>query len=302
MNIRQLPGHRPALQRITAVSLAGLLLAGTAHANRAFATPEEAMTTFGEAVNANDDAALKAMLGNGYRQFVPPPGAWVRERFVSAWAEGRTVRRDNEQHATLVVGGDGWTLPIPLVQSKAGWTFDTVAGAEEMRVRRIGRHEVFTIETLRTVLDAQREYAEVDRDGDGVLQYADRLVSSPKRHDGLFWPTVAGETPSPLGRAFVGAEARNASPGGLLGYRYKLLAGQGRHAQGGAFDYRVRGKLFGGFAVVAYPVKYGDTGVMTFIMNHDGEVFQRDLGPGSAKQAAALSRFDPGPGWTQVTP
>ncbi|ARN20244.1 DUF2950 domain-containing protein [Piscinibacter gummiphilus] len=288
--------------RAALVFVACVAFAAAAHANRAFQTPEEAMTTFGEAVTANDTAALEAILGNGYRQFVPPPGAWVRERFVAAWSEGRAVRHDSEQHATLVVGQDGWTLPIPLVKAKAGWSFDTVAGAEEMRVRRIGRHEVFAIETLRTVLDAQREYAEVDRDGDGVLQYADRLVSSPKRHDGLFWPTVEGEPPSPLGRAFVGAEARNASPGGLLGYRYRLLSGQGKHARGGAFDYRVKGKLFGGFAVVAYPVKYGDTGVMTFIMNHEGEVFQRDLGPNGAKQAAALGRFDPGPGWTEVTP
>ena len=296
MDIRKLAG------RGCAVFVACAALATAAHANRAFPTPEEAMAAFGDAVARNDDTALKEMLGNGYRQFVPPPGAWARERFVSAWAEGRAVRHDDERHATLVVGNDGWTLPIPLVHGKAGWTWDTVAGAEEMRVRRIGRHELFAIETLRTVLDAQREYAEADRDGDGVLQYADRLVSSPKRRDGLFWPTVEGETPSPLGRAFVGAEARNASPEGLLGYRYRLLPGQGPHARGGAFDYRVKGKLFGGFAVVAYPVKHGDTGVMTFIMNHDGEVFQRDLGPNGAKQAAALDRFDPGPGWTQVKP
>lgn len=291
--------HRAAL-------IAGALVVAAAPVaaagNRTFPSAEAATDAFAKAVVEQDDTALKAILGNGWRQFVPAPGAWVRERFVTAWNESRVVRYDNDRRATLVVGADGWTLPIPVVSDKDSWSFDTVAGAEEMRVRRIGRHERFAIQTLRTVLDAQREYAEVDRDGDGVLHYADRLVSSPQRQDGLFWPTVGGEPPSPLGRAFVGAEARNAGPDGLLGYRYKLLDAQGPRARGGAFNYRVRGKLFGGFAVIAWPVRYGDTGVMTFLMNHDGDIFQRDLGPKGGAVAAKTTRFDPGPGWTPVTP
>ena len=193
-------------------------------------------------------------------------------------------------------------MPIPLVKSAQGWHFDTRAGVEEMRLRRIGRNELAVIQTMLAIYDAQREYAETDHDGSGVLAYATKLSSSPGKHDGLYWPTGSDDKPSPLGPAFMTAGARNAGQAGYHGYHYKLLTSQGPHAPGGAYDYVAHGKLFGGFAVIAWPVRYGDTGIKSFMVSHDGQVYERDLGPDGAKKAAAMKSFDPGPGWTKVSP
>ena len=206
--------------------------------------------------------------------------------------------------AIVAVGRDGWTLPIPIVKSAKGWSFDTRAGVDEMRIRRIGRNELAVMQTMLAIHDAQLEYVSQDRDKDGVLAYAAKLASSPGKRDGLYWPTKAGESLSPLGPALAkaGLRTREAGEEGYYGYRYKLLTAQGKHAPGGAYNYLVRGQLFGGFAVMAWPVRYGDTGVMSFIVSHDGQVYERDLGPDSAAKAAATKSFDPGPGWTKVSP
>ena len=203
--------------------------------------------------------------------------------------------------ARIAVGDDGWTLPIPLVRTAEGWRFDTDAGVEEMRTRRIGRNERAVMQVMLAIYDAQKEYALKDRAGDGVLQYAARFASSPGRHDGLFWPARAGEEPSPLGPAVTRAQAAGGDRGeGYFGYRYKMLTGQGEHAPGGALDYRVNGRMIGGFAALAWPVKYGETGVMSFMVSHDGVVFERDLGPDTASRARAITRFDPAPGWRKA--
>lgn len=273
-----------------------------AHANKIFETPEAAMEAFGKAVADDDEAALKAMLGKDFRKLIPPVGALLRTRFLEAWAKSHSVERNGDKEVTVTVGDDGWTLPIPLVATKGGWTFDTVVGAHEIRTRRIGRNERATMQTMLAVLDAQYEYAERDRDGDGILNYASKLVSSPGKQDGLYWPTTAGEEPSPLGPLFVEAAARSANPEGVLGYRYKLLTSQGPNAPGGALDYKVRGKLFGGFALLAWPVRYGDTGIKTFLVNHDGQIYERNFGKDTAKRAAAVKSYDPGPSWKKVAP
>ena len=270
---------------------------------KTFPSPEAAMNAFGDAIATSDEDALKALLGADFRTFIPPAGAEIRYRFLAAWAKSHAIKPEGDAKAFVAVGDDGWTLPIPIVKTAQGWRFDTRAGAEEMRLRRIGRNELAVMQVMLAIYDAEKEYARRDRNGDGVLQYASKLVSSPGKQDGLYWPTKAGEELSPLGPAVAAARAAGGgADAGYYGYRYKLLTSQGKNAQGGAFDYVARGRMIGGFAAVAWPVKYGDTGVMTFIVSHDGVLYEKDLGPDTAARAAAMTRFDPDSSWTKVDP
>jgi len=292
--------------RITAFSVISALLFGlagvpAAHANKVFASPEAAMTAFGDAVLNDDEAAMKGLLGANFHDLIPPVGAEVRYQFLAAWGKAHAIQTADHR-AYIAVGNNGWTLPIPLVKSPKGWQFDTRAGAEEMRVRRVGRNELAVIQTMLAIHDAQNEYAVTAHDGSAVLVYAAKLSSSPGKHDGLYWPTPPGEPESPLGPGFMGAGTRNAGKEGYYGYHYKLLTSQGPHAPGGTFDYVVNGKLFGGFAIIAWPVRYRDTGVMSFMVSHAGQVYERDLGADSAAKVATMKTFDPGPGWRKVSP
>jgi len=288
-----------------AIRLAGLAGALTlalawlpaAWAQQPFATPEAAMNAFGDALARSDSEAMKTVLGADYPRFIPPVGADLRYRFLAAWAKSHAVKTEGDARAVVAVGTDGWTLPIPIVKKAQGWQFDTRAGADEMRIRRIGRNELAVMQAMLAIYDAQKEYAMFDRNGNGVREYATKFASSPGKQDGLYWPVKAGEADSPLGPAFAAARAA-----GYYGYRFKLLNAQGKGAQGGAFEYTVRGKKIGGFAAVAWPVKYGDTGVMTFMVSHDGVVFEKDLGPSTAARAAAITRFDPDSNWIRVDP
>jgi len=273
----------------------------SAHARQYFNTPDAAMTAFGQAVLDNNEPALKDMLGADFRDVIPPVGAEVRDKFIKAWGMGHNIQK-SDSHAFIAVGNDGWTLPVPLVKSAKGWQFDAQAGAKEMRVRRIGRNELAVIQTLQAICDAQDEYARTNHDGDKMMVYASKLSSSPGKHDGLYWPTGPGDPPSPLGPAFEGAGTQNESKEGYYGYHYKLLTAQGPGAIGGAMNYVLDDKLFAGFAVMAWPVRYGDTGVMSFIVNHMGQVYERDLGPNTAAKAAATKSFDPASGWRKVAP
>jgi len=277
------------------------LLTQAALAQQHFGTAQDGMLAFGQAVLADDQPALTQMLGDDFRAIVPPVGDAARETFVRAWNVSHTVRTANG-HAFIVVGDDGWTLPVPLVKRTAGWQFDTQAGLQEMRVRRIGRNELAAIQTLLAIRDAQDDYAETTHDGETLHVYASKLASSPGRHDGLYWPTGPNEPPSPLGEAFSDASRPNQSEDGYNGYRFRLLTAQGKHAQSGAMNYVVDGKLFGGFAVIAWPVRYGDTGVMTFMVNHLGIVYERNLGPQTDTKASGIQTFDPAPGWRRVAP
>ncbi|CAG4893662.1 DUF2950 domain-containing protein [Paraburkholderia gardini] len=289
----------------TSVALALALCLGTpssAYAQKTFKSPEAAMTAFGNAVASSDEAKLRALLGANFRELIPPTGSEIRSRFLTAWDMSHAIQVADSEHADIAVGNDGWTLPIPLVKSAHGWHFDTLAGVEEMRLRRIGRNELAVIQTMLAIYDAQREYAETDHDGSGILAYANRLSSSPGKQDGLYWPTAPGATPSPLGVAFATAGARHTERAGYYGYHYKLLTSQGPHAPGGAYDYVADGRLFGGFAVVAWPVRYGDTGIKSFMVSHKGQVYERDLGPDGAAKAEGMRSFDPGPGWAKVSP
>jgi len=298
--------HRFAvwLLRCSASSVLALILGAmpAAHANKAFRSPEEAMEAFAKAVAAGDEAALRDQLGAKFREIIPPVDTADRQRFLEAWAKSHAIQGADGKQARIAVGDDGWTLPIPLVKSASGWQFDTIAGVEEMRVRRIGRNELAAKETLLAIYDAQSDYASELHDGVKLRTYAKRLASTSGKHDGLYWATAAGEEPSPLGPALAAAGPPNASPDGYHGYHYKLLTAQGSHAQGGALDYMVGDKLVGGFAVLAWPARYWDTGVMSFMVNHDGQVYERDLGPNTGAKAAAFKTFDPGPGWQKVSP
>jgi len=281
----------------------GLGLATAVHAQKAFDTPEAAMNAFGNAVATSDDAAMTALLGEPARRLIPPLGADLRYRFLSAWSQSHGIVQGDDGRARIAVGKDGWTLPIPLVASNGRWRFDAQAGVSEIRLRRIGRNELATIQTMLAVYDAQHDYAMDQREGNGLVVYARKLVSSPGKHDGLYWPTRPGEPPSPLGPAFIDAVTshRNTTDG-YNGYRYKLLTAQGAAAPGGAYHYLVNGKLFGGFAVLAWPARYGDTGIKSFMVSHDGQVYERNLGSDTAARAAAIDKFDPGPGWNKVSP
>ena len=306
MNIDKHSKRPVAALRLAGIAGALALAAAwtpAALAQKAFATPEAAMEAFGDAVARSDGEAMQAVLGADYHRFIPPVGDDLRLRFLAAWAKSHAVKREGDARAMVTVGGDGWTLPIPIVASAQGWQFDVRAGADEIRIRRIGRNELAVMQVLLAIYDAQMEYAQADRDGNGVREYATRFASSPGKMDGLYWPVKAGEPPSPLGPTFAAAKAAGGSAeAGYYGYRYRLLAAQGKGAPGGAYDYTVRGKKIGGFAVVAWPVKYGDTGVMTFLVSHDGVVYEKDLGAGTAARAVAITRFDPDSSWTKVDP
>jgi hypothetical protein len=183
------------------------------------------------------------------------------------------------------------------VKSAAGWRFDPRAGVETMRSRRIGRNELAAMQAALAYFDAQKEYAQKDRDNNRVLEYAQKFASSPGKHDGLYWPDAQGQDPSPLGPLYAGDKAGE----GYHGYHFKILKAQGPDAPGGAYDYVIGGRMRSGFALIAWPRRYGETGVMSFMVSHDGKVYQKDLGPGTDAAAHASTRFDPDPSWHPVT-
>ena len=284
------------------LAIAALALASftaPALAQGTYASADEAAKAFVHALAVNDPQALSTVLGANWRRFIPTTGIDHDDlvAFLGAWAKSNRIVTEGKA-AHLQVGSQNWQLPIPIVQGAKGWRFDTQAAAEEIRTRRIGRNELNTMKALLAVYDAQKDYATADRNGDGVLEYAQRFISTPGKQDGLYWASLPGEPPSPLGPLFDAA-----LPGdGYYGYRYKLLTGQGRNAPGGAYDYRIKHRLVSGFGIVAYPVRYGDTGVVSFIVSHDGKVYEKDLGPNSADVAKAMTRFDPDSSWKAVKP
>ena len=273
-----------------------------------FASPEEATQAFVAALRAADTNALLAILGSEGRTLVssgdPVADRQSREKFLAAYdAENKLVA--NGGIVTIQVGADNWPLPIPLVKQGDRWQFDVRRGRQEIVARRIGRNEIFTIQTCLAYVDAQREYYSEDRNGDGILEYAQKFASTSGTLDGLYWPTQPGVPPSPLGDLVVraraeGYRAEGGGPRPFHGYLYRILTGQGPAAPGGEYDYVVRGHMIAGFGLVAFPAEYGVSGVMTFIVNQDGVVYQKDLGPSTRKIAFAMKRFDPDRTWTKA--
>jgi hypothetical protein len=278
---------------------------------RSFDTPEQAVTALVSAVRTKDVSGLLAVVGPKSKDWlfsgddVADTADW--KQFINAYDLKHRIDQQSDAKAVLMVGNDDWPFPAPLVKSAGQWQFDVAAGRDEVLNRRIGRNELDTIQTLLAIVDAQREYALTDADGNGLTDYAIRFRSTPGKKDGLYWQTQPGETASPLGllvaeavEAGYGGPAIPGKPRPYHGYYYRMLMGQGNAAHGGAFDYLVNGKMFGGFAVVASPASYGNSGVETYIVNHEGVVYRKALGPDTASITAKMKLFDPGDGWEKV--
>ena len=278
-----------------------------------FKTPEEAFTALVAAARADDIKKLIAVLGPEGESFIvtddPVSDKQALQRFVTAYDESNHIDMRDKNTAVLTVGKEEWPLPIPAVKKGKTWFLDSAEGKEEIIDRRIGRNELSAMAVCRAYVDAQREYASKDRNNDGYIEYAQKFLSDPGTHDGLYWPTKEGEEESPLGPLVVEAQSAGYSvdnqhegPVPYYGYFYRILKGQGPHARGGAFDYVVNDHMMGGFAMVAFPAEYGVTGIMTFIVNHDGDVYQKDLGANTEAIAQNMKLFDPGTGWVKQEP
>jgi len=276
-------------------------------AERAFSTPNEAAEALIAAASDYDVPVLLSILGPDGRDLVAS-GDEVQDKlrastFASKAREKHAVEIDanNPAHATLVVGKDDWPLPIPIVESDGHWYFDSRAGHDELLNRRIGENELAVITLLRGYVEAQQQYASQIHDASGVNQYAQRLISTPGRHDGLAWKNADGTWGGPVGEGVANAiEQGYAEKAPFRGYYFKILKGQGAAARLGQLDYVIGGAMIGGFALVAWPAEYGVTGVQTFIVSYDGVVFQKDLGPETATIASAILRYDPDQSWTRT--
>ncbi len=267
-------------------------------AQQTFPSADAAADALVDAIKRSDDEGLRKALGADWKRFIPTSGIDREDvdAFLAAWEKKHSTVNQGADRAMLVVGEAAWTLPIPIVKSTAGWRFDARAAADEIKTRRIGRNELAAMQAALAYFDAQKDYARKDRNGDGALEYAQRFASSPGKRDGLYWPTKAGEDESPLGPLYAGGR-----PGeGYYGYHFRILTGQGKSAPGGAYDYRIKNRMVSGFALVAWPMRYGDTGVTSFIVSHDGEVHEKDLGPNGDAAARAMTRFDPDSSWQKV--
>jgi hypothetical protein len=293
------------------LTIAAFLCAATsvAMAQQTFKTPEEAATALVNAAKSGDSKSIVTVLGPDGEDIVSSgdevADAATRAKFIAAYDSKHTIAMEGDSKAVMVVGPDDFPLPIPLVRKDGLWRFDTAAGREEILFRRIGENELDAIQSTLAYVDAQDEYAEKDRTGAGVNTYAQRIISQPGKKDGLYWPTSQGEQPSPLGELVAEATKQGYRVGAgrtpFHGYYFKILTKQGAAAAGGQLEYIVNGKMIGGFALVAYPAEYRNSGVMTFIVNHAGTVFQKDLGPNTAQVAERMTAFNPDKTWRAVT-
>ena len=279
-----------------------------------FASPEEAMKTLVEAAKAKDRAALGEIFGPSSLQQLlsgdPVQDNREMDQFAAAVEKSAKLERVNDAKFTLTIGERNWPFPIPIVKEESRWRFDTRAGADEILNRRIGENELSAILTVRAYVLAQWQYfTEADADKDGVAEYAQKFISSPGKKDGLYWDTVEGEKPSPLGSLVGAARAEgygrksdSSAPkrAPYHGYYFKILTRQGAHAPGGKYSYIINGIMIAGHALVAYPDKWGSSGVMTFIVNQQGRVYQKNLGPKTAEIANAMTEYNPDPSWQLV--
>jgi len=293
------------------LSIAAFLctVATVASAQQAFKTPDQAASALVSAAKDGDMKALASVLGPDGDAIVssgdPVADATTRQKFAAAYDTKHQIAMVGDNKATLIIGQEDFPLPIPLVRKDGMWRFDTAAGRQEILARRIGRNELDTIQACLAYVDAQNDYAAKDRTGTGRGVYAQRIVSSPGKKDGLYWPASQGEEASPLGQLIAEATAQGYRGGGgripYHGYYFKILTKQGKAASGGELDYIVRGKMIGGFALVAYPAQYRNSGVMTFVVNHAGTVFQKDLGQDTAKIVGRMTSYNPDRSWHKVS-
>jgi hypothetical protein len=296
---------------IVAAIFAVVFACGSVYAKvpqKTFSSPEKAVEAMVDAVKADDTQSLLTIFGPGSRHIIlsgdPVEDKQGREWFVKHYEEKNRLEEASGK-VTLHVGSDEWPFPIPIVKAGNRWRFDTRAGKQEILARRVGRNELNAIQVCLAYVDAQREYAmKKAHQGEGLLEYAQKFVSTPGKQDGLYWEAGEGQEESPIGPLF--AAARDEGYGGeplegepYHGYFYRILTAQGKNAPGGAQAYVVGGKMIGGFALIAYPAHYRASGVMTFLVNHDGVVYQKDFGKKTKKAAQAMKAFDPDKTWTQ---
>jgi hypothetical protein len=298
--------HRAALLGVITVVVTGLATS-VCSGQQAYRSPDDAAAALAAAVKTGTRSELLKVLGKDGEDIIESgddvADAEARQRFLSAYEAKHSVKVEGNKNATLMLGAEDFPFPIPLVNSNAGWEFDPAAGRREILYRRIGRNELDAIQTSLAFVDAQNEYAEKDRTGNGRGIYAQRIVSTPGKKDGLFWRDDSD--PSPLGELAAKASAEGYKTSGdqsepYHGYYFRILTGQGSDAPGGALNYVVKGKMIGGFGLIAYPAEYGNSGVMTFMVNHDGTVYQKDLGSRTGAMAKRIFLFDPDQTWKKV--
>ena len=281
---------------------------------KSYASPEEAVKALIDALRINNKPELLAIFGPEGKDIISSgddvADNEAREGFLSDYDEKNGLEKQGPDKVVLSVGQDDWPLPIPIVKKDGRWVFDTEAGEEELLNRRIGRNELNTIEVMHAFVDAEREYASMDRNGDGATEFAQKIISTSGEQDGLYWEPKEGGEESPFGPLIAEAakggytytEKKNedVKPSPYQGYYFKILKGQGPNARGGQYDYVVNGKMILGFGLLAYPASYGNSGVMTFIINQDDVVYQKDLGEDTAKLADSITTYDPDKTWTKV--
>lgn len=287
------------------------LHAATQLTQQTYASPEEAVSAFVAAARSHDLPALRAVFGQDGERLLSSGDPYADEaqqrRFVSSYDEKHALVQRAPDCMELDVGSDEWAFPIPIVQSGGRWRFDTQVGAQEIIDRRIGRNELAAIRVSLTYVDAQRDYFARKKQETGTGSYAERLVSTTRRQDGLYWPAPPDGPESPLGPLVAEAEEEgypgervNGKPIPYQGYYFRILKAQGPNAQGGAKDYVQSGRMTGGFALIAWPAGYASSGIMSFEVNQDGAVFQKDLGHDTGQAAATITRFDPDLTWARI--
>ncbi len=282
------------------------LAAGTTQ--KGFPSPEEAVSSLVAAVRADDVKEMQIILGPGSEALILSGDDVAdragREKFLTAYNQLNRLEQVSADKIVLHIGNDDWPMPVPIVKKRATWLFDTGKGKEEILNRRIGRNELHVIEVIDAYVDAQHEYASKDCGGSGKVEFARKFISAEGKHDGLYWEAKEGEEESPLGPMIAQASREGYSKESNLspfhGYYFNILKGQGKHAEGGRYNYIVKGKMILGFALVAYPAEYGNSGIMTFIVNQEGTIYQKDLGKDTKRLAEAVKEFDPDKTWQKV--
>jgi hypothetical protein len=308
---------QPCLTALTGIFAAIILLIGYSPLlaktirQKSFASPEEAVNALVTAVKADDKKELLAIFGPEGKELISSGDELAdkvgREKFLKAYDEMNKLEKASDNKIIIHVGADDWSLPIPIVKKGNAWIFDTKTGKEEILNRRIGRNELNVIEVLHAYVNAQCEYSSKDRVGDGIAQFAQKIISTKGKHDGLYWEAKEGEEMSPLGPLVARAASEGyakKSNGFTLepfhGYYYKILNGQGKYATGGAYNYVVKGKMILGYALVAYPAQYGNSGIMTFVVNQEGVIYEKNLGRNTMSMAKAMKIFNPDKTWKKV--
>ena len=301
----QLSRLASALRGLALAILLSVPLLAVAAEQKTFATPDAAVSALIEAFKADDDDALIAIFGEPHKRLVVTPdkaaNSASRAKALVELQTFHVLEEAGPDRRILLIGNEAWPVPIPLVREKGAWRFATELGEEEIINRRIGGNELEAIKVLRAYIEAQRQYASRDRNGDDVFEYAQKLGSTPGKQDGLYWPAdpAKGEEASPFGPLIAASAAylKGHKEGDAFhGYHFRILTRQGKNAPGGAYSYVINGRMIAGFAMVAYPAEYGESGVMTFIVSNNGKIYQKDLGKG----AAPIKEFNPDASWKRV--